>query len=46
MLTITSSFVNADPTIDQQEQINQALIIARSKVDFNKVKEQQTGTAK
>lgn len=31
----------ADPTIDQQEQINQALINARSRIDFNKVKEQQ-----
>jgi hypothetical protein len=41
MLSITAFFVNADPTIDQQEQINQALINARSKVDFNKVKEQQ-----
>lgn len=41
MLSITAFFVNADSTIDQQEQINQALINARSKVDFNKVKEQQ-----
>ena len=41
MLSITASFVNADPTIDQQGQINQALINARSKIDFNKVKEQQ-----
>lgn len=41
MLSIIAFFVNADSTIDQQEQINQALINARSKVDFNKVKEQQ-----
>lgn len=27
--------------MDQQEQINQALINARSRIDFNKVKEQQ-----
>lgn len=41
LLNLIASISYADPTIDQQEQINQALINARSKIDFNKVKEQQ-----
>ncbi len=41
LLTLIASTSYADPIMDQQEQINQALINARSKIDFNKVKEQQ-----
>ncbi|AUR52047.1 hypothetical protein [Aquella oligotrophica] len=41
LLNLITSLSYTDPTMDQQEQINQALINARSRIDFNKVKEQQ-----
>lgn len=41
LLNLIASISYADPIMDQQEQINQALINARSRIDFNKVKEQQ-----
>lgn len=40
-ISLAASISNADPTMDQQEQINQALANARGRIDFNKIREQQ-----
>lgn len=41
VLGLSATISHADPGINQQEQVNQALLNARSRIDFNKIRDQQ-----